>query len=107
MTKLDELEALLAKATPGPWARCHDTVILAEDGFTTVCGVSSDDIGTGDDISCIAALRNIAPKLIAVARASKAVADEQHTIGRDHVYVVTGCEVCDALLKALDALEEP
>jgi hypothetical protein len=93
MTKLDELERLLAKATPGPWARCHDTVVLAEDGFTTVCGLASDDIGTGADIAAIAALRNLAPKLIAVAREAEEVADE---FKREH-----------PLAQALAALEEP
>jgi hypothetical protein len=94
MTKLDELERLLAKATPGPWARCHDTVVLAEDGFTTVCGLASDDIGTGADIAAIAALRNLAPKLIAVARAAEAR------------FAVWTKETYDNLRDALDDLDK-
>lgn len=86
---LDELEALLAKATKGPW-RVHrvdydddgkrfaveadDTAseasVIADD-----CEILFDPDGAAHDASLAAALRNEAPALIARMRKLEAVAE--------------------------------
>ena len=95
-----ELEALLAKATPGPWSSERDGLIYASDDELVV-----DAFDTGD-AAAIVALMNAAPRLIAVVEAARAMAKayERPIWGR------SGHE-CDSaehqtLEDALAALEE-
>lgn len=75
MTKLDELEALLQRATPGPWEQ-HDhggTICAITDTEQHLCMPLAEFGGRPNDIhdaNAIAAIRNLAPTLIAVARAA-------------------------------------
>ncbi len=78
MGDLDALEALLAAATPGPWeARRFDTYPRE---LWSLCHAPDepplcDDALYERDARAIAALRNVAPALIAVVRAGLVLLD--------------------------------
>ena len=66
MSALDELEALLAKATPGPWSTGNRSV----HGVFYVCSTTTDLAGQGQhDAALIAAARNHLGELLRIARA--------------------------------------
>ncbi len=83
MTTIDEIEALLARATPGPWwnegsplsptgkvhhgGACNRVLTCHND----VDGTTAD---ANDNAALIVALRDAAPDLIAVVRAAAKVA---------------------------------
>jgi len=83
VTTIDEIEALLARATPGPWwnegsplsptgkvhhgGACNRVLTCHND----VDGTTAD---ANDNAALIVALRNAAPDLIAVVRAAAKVA---------------------------------
>jgi hypothetical protein len=83
MASLDELERLLAEATPGPWRwECDEdngqegSVWCAhyEDELPAVCGSHSKAWPmSAEDAEAIAALRNEAPRLLALVRAGDAM----------------------------------
>jgi hypothetical protein len=76
---LDELAELERKATPGPWFGYLTTVVGAGATIQVQSGwlfqqksgcVMRDGRGTMEDAVLTCALRNLAPELIAVARAA-------------------------------------
>lgn len=80
---IDEIEGLLARATPGPWAASHFPEIdrpfscIYQDGSgcRSIIVNATHAHGKGqDDASLIVALRNSAVDLIAVVRAAAKVA---------------------------------
>lgn len=77
MSTIDEIEALLARATPGPLKHgpeSHHIEVVPKDGCH---GFSIRCDGMGDhsaDAAFFVALRNAAPDLIAVVRAAAKVA---------------------------------
>ena len=69
LADLDALDALLAKATAGPWsARGRDVDAPTGGSLLIVHGVPSCAAHPIRDAEAIAALRNAAPRLIAMAR---------------------------------------
>ena len=71
MTTIDEIEALLARATPGPWVQ--DEWLVDAPGLArelASCASDSDDAVDIANAKLIVALRNSAPDLIAVVRAA-------------------------------------
>ena len=85
MIDLDELEKLLAEATPGPWGireegrgRKEVLVIVSgayEDEEPGICGPHSSSWPLeASDADAIVALRNAAPTLLALARAGRRLA---------------------------------
>ena len=87
---LDRLEALLAAATPGPWAPRGDTWIEAGTrGFDDVVAPGSVKCGeycqggssriefSLEDRAAVVALRNAAPALIRLARAAIALVNSE------------------------------
>ena len=83
---IDELKELERKATPGPWETCFETEgCFAEETVMKAMSLDGADaqvIGTGwydgyhtvlreDDGGLIAALRNLAPELLALWEASE------------------------------------
>jgi len=94
--KLDELKALDAAATPGPW---HSASWGVGDGGVDV--VFYPDIDSAD-AALIAAARNALPKLLAVAEAAKRVCARM----RDGEPGITDYDdAVDDLERSLDALE--
>lgn len=87
MNKLDQFEALEAKATPAPWTNDNDIHVYAGDGpksripltWLGTCPtnmVISTGVPARDDAALIAAARNLAPAFIRLARAvNNCVAD--------------------------------
>jgi len=87
MIDLDAIEKLLAEATPGPWVvdgptensesydcyyvRAEDRLPVAETDGWSWAGTPED----GKDARVIAALRNAAPTLLALARAGRRLAE--------------------------------
>lgn len=83
MTWLDELEAALAKATPGPWytepwtsgprAGWHAITTYGDNLIADVHPTDPDEINreVGDDHLLLVELRNRAEQLIAIARATE------------------------------------
>lgn len=79
MTTIDEIEALLARATPLPWraGQWHPNTIAADGGWpvdTSCSGMEGGGCERTEDRDLIIALRNAAPDLIAVVRAAAKVA---------------------------------
>ena len=75
MTTIDEIEALLARATPGPWVQ--DEWLVDAPGLArelASCASDSDDAVDIANAKLIVALRNSASDLIAVVRAAAKVA---------------------------------
>ena len=75
MTTIDEIEALLARATPLPWraGQWHPNTIAADGGWpvdTSCSGMEGGGCERIEDRDLIVALRNAAPDLIAVVRAA-------------------------------------
>jgi hypothetical protein len=72
--QLAELEALLAKATPGPWLS-DGNMVSTEDALFMGReeDIVGEDIVRDEDAALIAALRNAAPALLAAARELNAV----------------------------------
>lgn len=94
MTTIDEIEALLARATPGPWrvdqeghsdwwqVESVDGQRAFSDG--SAYGEYSEDCDA-DTRDLIVALRNAAPDLIAVVRAAAKVAQHPRFVrANDH-----------------------
>lgn len=87
MTDLDQLEALLAKATPGEWdvapyytgtgpdEVCRGMLVVDDDWPIGIISENDPPLGDtlSDDLDLIAALRNAAPDLIAKARRVEAL----------------------------------
>lgn len=81
---IDEVEGLLAKATPGPWTRekpKHDgsgwpmgMAVAGTPGRQTIYARAESGSFPSADCDVIVALRNAAPDLIAVVRAAAKVA---------------------------------
>lgn len=83
---LDALEALLVKATPGPWEVAPNIATPRGDGVRSIEGprlrgdgrtvstIVADQSPT-DDAHAIAALRNAAPELLRIARAASALSN--------------------------------
>ncbi len=100
---LDELKALEAAATPGPWEYAHGNVIDHWELWNPKTSeyVVQDDSGVEprtEDLALIAAARTMLPRLIAVAEA--AAWAQRVGAGYD--------DDCDqALRAALAALEAP
>ena len=88
MTTIDEIEALLARATPLPWraGQWHPNTIAADGGWpvdTSCSGMEGGGCERIEDRDLIVALRNAAPDLIAVVRAAAKVADGLAVVGQD------------------------
>lgn len=109
MTTLSDLKALVEAATPGPWEYTNGLmrllgepehapfVIVSEDGDK----VLNDETADSDDMRLIAALRNAAPALIAVAEAAKALPwPKSHPGCTCHFYDFE-CSDCRERFKAL------
>lgn len=81
MTTLDEIKRLLAEATPGPWEYFRDDGGLVS-GIKPIMDESQGDWDmrnfTFADAALIAALRNIAPQLIAVVEAAAEACTEYY-----------------------------
>ncbi len=91
--KVADLEKLLAAATPGRWASTIDPdedagIDSFEDCDEDSHWVVEDGLSSAD-ANAIVALRNIAPELIAIA---KAVAESGYEWGEDALTV--GCWIC-------------
>ena len=69
MTTIDEIEALLARATPGPWVQTEWMVDASGLG-RELASFELDEPVDIDNAKLIVALRNAAPDLIAVVRAA-------------------------------------
>lgn len=67
---IDQLQALEAKATPGPWRLSKDGNIVQTAHVTRDVWIIPKSDG---DMACIAAMRNALPALLEVAKAAKAV----------------------------------
>jgi hypothetical protein len=119
-TNIDELLAMEAKATPGPWKVLIDDI----DGYPWVCAGDGEEIEridylpkgeSGKLAAFIAALRNAAPGLLAELRETRAAlaawmaAKESRTaFWRDHVddLVLHDSDEALALDDAIDAAED-
>lgn len=101
MSRLDELKALLEKATPGPWGWTYDgsndySVGRAEDPQAKRVAVVYDPTERdGADAALIALLRNMAPDLLRVVEAAQNLAECEFY----------NDDACDAVVDALKALE--
>lgn len=84
-TYLDEIERLLGEATPGDWSEGGISLGSTKGKTTTVYGARTEpnhqsgpriaiDL-TLEDAALIVALKNNAPKLLAIAKAAKAYAE--------------------------------
>jgi hypothetical protein len=78
LADLDKLEALLAAMTPAPWAAHHEQIRREGRVIAELRGVPLEDDGPKPetvyaDGPGIVTLRNVAPELIAVARAARHV----------------------------------
>lgn len=79
MSTIEELRALLAAATPGPWEhRQHEGMhaLAARDGWAMESEPDDSDDGArvAADFALVAAMRNALPALLDVAEAARAVA---------------------------------
>ena len=66
----EEMEGRAAAATPGPWDRLRNSVVLMDDNGREI--VTLGKHGTSDDLNFIASLRADVPNLIADLRAARA-----------------------------------
>ena len=106
MTNLTDLEKLEKAATPGPW-KMNAFPNYSRGGLTKF--IVEYNTLTTSDASFIAALRNAAPHLIAVAKAAAKLAGHGHphsgACSTDH-YVNTQCDCgYEELQNALAAFE--
>ena len=84
MTTIDEIEALLARATPGPWVQTEWMVDASGLG-RELASFELDEPVDIDNAKLIVALRNAAPDLIAVVRAAAKVAQHPRFVrANDH-----------------------
>ena len=97
MLDLDELEKLLAEATPGPWEVQGPTVNSESYDCWYVRGLDNYGVAETDafrgspeidgaDSRAIAALRNSAPTLLALARAGRGLAEAAGWVINDMRY---------------------
>ncbi len=108
---IERLIALEKAATPGPWPQYGIYTVLRHFRKT---GCDADDIGEENwwsyddtkDSDFIAALRNAAPALIAVARAAKEYKVRADAFGRSGESASGDYEAWKCLTDALAALEE-
>jgi hypothetical protein len=83
--KIDELERLLAEASPGPWEAKRDYSkdwLIAGHGKILVDSMDSGPHGERD-IRLIAAARNALPALLRVARAARELEEILATVAAD------------------------
>lgn len=102
---LDKLDAVIGAMTPGPWAACPmDVYVLGGDGHfvAEVRGFGAEVSGQRPEgtqqanARGIATLRNVAPELLAVVRAMRAIRDGDWWEVR-HKDVQRGANALDAL----------
>lgn len=91
---LDGLEALLAKATPGPWAIDNDEGVpfltsAASRKHATLARYGVNNENNDADFALIATLRNAAPQLLAIARKHKALVERIGPWLQEHATVAS------------------
>lgn len=99
---IDELIALEAKAAPAPWSEDDGegySIWSIYAGSTVIARVIGDSAETDATAHAIVALRNVAPELLAVAKA----VEEEHG-QRDHEPECPLCVTARALRLRMDTL---
>ena len=85
MSTIDEIEALLARATPGPWAACGIYIDAPQLDLTLGSMWGTDSESDDRNSKLVIALRDAAPDLIAVVRAAAKVAQHPRFVrANDH-----------------------
>lgn len=105
---LDEFEKLVAAATPGPWDvdYSEDAVRDQYGHLFAQLGRDEENFQHCDDAQFIAASRDMAPHLIAIARAAQNEAlrwNESYCTREDCQQMTDAWAVLDAALAALEA----
>lgn len=80
MATLSDITAILEAATPGPWSVDDSNVVGGPDGDSVAVtfgnlAVMPEPVTDADDARAIVTLHNLAPALLAVAQAARAIAD--------------------------------
>jgi len=106
--KLDEIENLIAAATPGPWPKEYGNCDFPDNGLMA-CGPiitgydeEADENQAQDDQDFICMARELMPKLLKVVKASQC-RNSGNDFKGNYIKYCRECDYC----KAMSELEQP